>query len=265
MIKISIVIPVFNGEHTIERAIGSCFSQTVQPFEVIVIDDCSEDSTAEICLDYGSKIIYIKQIINVGPAACRNLGIRHSTGDWVCFLDSDDFFHDLKLETLGRFLLEVPNATFVGHQFFLEPDRNKELQLSQSGFLPFYKCALWSVLLRNPVVTPSLCIRRDRLLEFDENFKFCEDYDFVLRTVERDTFHILQVRLVALGRVPSTVGGLSANLWGMRCGEVRVYREFCRRKSLPLIVFAMFGFFSVVKHLISKVRSVIAPKKYRAY
>ncbi len=87
--KISVVIPAYNSEQTISRAIRSVLNQSVSAHEIIVVNDGSCDNTAEKVKSFGDKVIYIEQK-NAGVSVARNTGIKASTGDWIAFLDADD-------------------------------------------------------------------------------------------------------------------------------------------------------------------------------
>lgn len=95
--KISVIIPVYNGEKYIKQAIDSILAQTYKPLEVVIIDDGSEDDTRQAVSDYGNDIVYFYQE-NRGIAAARNRGISESRGEYICFLDSDDIWVRQKLE-----------------------------------------------------------------------------------------------------------------------------------------------------------------------
>lgn len=91
MMSVSVVIPVFNGELTIGKALASIEGQTVKPMEIVVVDDGSTDATAEVIQNYQSEIpirYYFQE--NKRQAAARNLGAAKSKGDWLAFLDCDD-------------------------------------------------------------------------------------------------------------------------------------------------------------------------------
>ncbi len=90
--KITIIVPAYNAAATIIRCIESVQKQSYQNYELIIIDDGSTDSTADLCCNYANndpKIIFVKQK-NAGPAAARNHGLRISSGRWITFLDADD-------------------------------------------------------------------------------------------------------------------------------------------------------------------------------
>ncbi|SMP44134.1 Glycosyltransferase involved in cell wall bisynthesis [Neorhodopirellula lusitana] len=95
-INISVVIPAYNAGATIRRAIDSVLAQSYPPLEIIVVDDGSFDDTADIAGRYGHPVRLIRQG-NSQTAAARNLGISSSRGDWIAFLDADDYWDADKL------------------------------------------------------------------------------------------------------------------------------------------------------------------------
>jgi len=112
--SVSVVIPVFNGERYLQQAIASALEQTYPPHEVVVVDDGSTDASRSIVESFGGKVICkIQQ--NLGPSAARNLGTEVSTGEWIAYLDADDYWLPDKLEKqierdesdLGRFALQL--------------------------------------------------------------------------------------------------------------------------------------------------------------
>jgi glycosyltransferase involved in cell wall biosynthesis len=90
---VSVVIPVYNRERTIGRAIESVLAQSRPPAEILVVDDGSTDGTAEAVTAYGDRVRYVYQP-NAGASAARNQGVTHAAAPWVAFLDSDDHWLD---------------------------------------------------------------------------------------------------------------------------------------------------------------------------
>ena len=91
---ISVIIPVYNVKGYLERCVESVLTQDYKNIEVIIVDDGSTDGSAEICEALASKdnrIVVIHQI-NAGISAARNAGIKKSSGDYISFIDSDDFW-----------------------------------------------------------------------------------------------------------------------------------------------------------------------------
>ncbi|MBZ7949046.1 glycosyltransferase family 2 protein [Campylobacter molothri] len=94
MPKISIILPTYNVEPYIERALQSCINQTFKDIEIIVVDDCGNDKSIEIAKDYANKDERIKIIHNeknLGTFASRNIGVFNSNADYIMFLDPDDY------------------------------------------------------------------------------------------------------------------------------------------------------------------------------
>lgn len=104
--SVSVVIPAYNVAACIERAIHSALDQSLQPAEIIVVDDGSTDATVDLVSRLGRhepRIKLLRQAVNAGPAAARNSGIRSATGEWIAILDADDAFLGDRL----RYLVEA--------------------------------------------------------------------------------------------------------------------------------------------------------------
>lgn len=106
---VSIITPAFNSEKFIAETILSVQNQTYQNWEMIIVDDCSTDKTAEIIHSFqenDSRIICFRNEINKGSAYSRNLALRKAKGKWIAFLDSDDIWLPEKLEKQIEFMLK---------------------------------------------------------------------------------------------------------------------------------------------------------------
>lgn len=117
---VSVIIPAYNREKYIAEAIDSVLAQDYAPIELIVVDDGSTDSTAEIVQSYGDQLVYLCQE-NQGVAAARNSGIAYAHGEYLAFLDSDDIWVEGKLSWQMALLQQNPKLDAVyGHtkQFF---------------------------------------------------------------------------------------------------------------------------------------------------
>ena len=115
--KISAVIPAYNAEKTIGRAIDSVLSQTRPADEVIVVDDGSSDSTAEVVRSYGDRVIFLPQE-NAGASVARSAGIQAATGDWIAFLDGDDEWLPEKLKLQSDHLQRHPDLRWTTGSFY---------------------------------------------------------------------------------------------------------------------------------------------------
>ena len=92
----SIIIPIYNASKTLEKCLGSVLSQSFQSFEIICIDDGSTDSSWEILCDFSFQDTRIKchRQPNSGPSAARNKGLKEANGNYILFVDSDDYLYN---------------------------------------------------------------------------------------------------------------------------------------------------------------------------
>lgn len=104
---VSVIIPVYNAEKYIAYTLDSVLKQTYQDFEIILVDDCSNDSSGKIICSYkkvNDRIVYYRQSINQGAAVARNKALQLAKGRYVAFLDSDDAWYETKLERQLKFM-----------------------------------------------------------------------------------------------------------------------------------------------------------------
>ncbi len=201
MAKVSIIIPTYNYGKFICEAIDSILNQTFKDYEIIIVDDGSTDNTEEIIKKYEDKINYFYKTNN-GPASARNLGIQNATGDYICFLDSDDIFLPNKLEIQVN-LLRSPSSskTALLYSDFLITDKNLNF------ILKYYSCkkfkshddAMKYLLQYNYINTSTVMIVKDYLLEvglFNEKYTYLEDYDLWLRLGSSYEFGYTNLALV---------------------------------------------------------------------
>lgn len=249
-ISFTIVIPVFNGETTIASAIESCLQQTVVPDEIIIVDDGSTDRTAAIVSTFQTELIrYLRQEQNSGPSRARNQGMLAARSSWILFLDADDVFDHRKLELILQCLAHNKTIRAIGHSFQIMKGRGFSGKQHIPAGLPLLKrLSVFTTLLRNPVVTPSLAVSAANGILFNETLFYAEDHDFVLRTTEKYGLWYMDLPLCSLGRLPLSAGGLSSRKWEMRKGEIRMYIDYCKRHRLYLLV-PLFVIFSLLKHL----------------
>ena len=117
---VSIITPLFNSATFIEETIESVISQTYNDWEMIIIDDCSNDGSLEIVKDIAKDDLRIRLISlknNLGPSNARNEGIKQACGRYIAFLDSDDLWHKDKLEKQIKFMQKNEYAfTFTGYE-----------------------------------------------------------------------------------------------------------------------------------------------------
>ncbi len=258
-IKFSIIIPYFNSINTIERALTSILYQTFNNYEVILINDGSKDITIEFINSFidkfnflGINLIYINLINNAGPSVARNIGWENAKGEYICFLDADDMWHPNKLNTCNIFI-NILNPDFIFHNSGISQTGNlSEIlnhEYSINNFI-ILKCNKFKWFLKNLAVTPSVLIKREVKLRFNEKMKYCEDYDLWLRIAfsNKSVYQIKGSALTFLGKAPMTGNGLSSRIFKMRLGEIILFYNFCKQKKIFFPFLPLFIIFSLIKH-----------------
>ncbi|HEY2471996.1 MAG TPA: glycosyltransferase family A protein [Terracidiphilus sp.] len=239
--KISVIIPTYNREAQVVRAIASVLAQSVPVYEVIVVDDGSSDQTVPIVRkEFGESVILIEQQ-NQGVSVARNRGIEAATGEWVAFLDSDDFWMedkiDLQLEAL-RLGGSDAGLCFTDNRYWGNPQmefsRFEETGFQCSSRFGVLERPIHYILTgREPFFTSTLLIRRSLLMEyggFDHRLIIREDTDLLFRLALKTAFAFVDKPLVLIDRTPSREEGL-CKLYGTRidtlfeCSE-RLYKNW---------------------------------------
>ena len=179
--KISVVIPTFNRISLVARVIDSVLKQSLNPYEIIVVDDGSDDGTSEMIQNKYKSIKLIQQQNN-GVSAARNKGIKHAKGDWIGLLDSDDEWTEKKLENQANGLIKTPEYDFCHtNEIWIRNGVrvNQRKKHEKYGGYIFDKC------LDICRISPSSVLFRKNILDhvgwFDDQLPVCEDYDLWLR------------------------------------------------------------------------------------
>lgn len=186
---ISVVIPTYNRAESLKDAIDSVFAQSFQDFELIVVDDGSQDATAQVLGLYGNRLTAVRQP-NSGASSARNTGIRRAAGEWIAFLDSDDIWHPDKLKIQAEDLRKNPQiaAHMVDVSVTYPPEQCTSLftlrGLSQEfARRPLRDRPLLDV-LNSAFFTSSWLVRRSSLENaglFDTSIRILEDLDLLTR------------------------------------------------------------------------------------
>ncbi len=169
--KVSVIIPFYNRKDWLVEAVESVLNQSYKNIEIIVINDGSKEDLTEFCRTYQGEIIYVYKE-NEGPGPARNIGIEKATGEYVAFLDSDDLWHEKKLEKQVAFM-NATNAFWSHTSYYSFKDQKpqkiyKRVDVSDYHGMIFPKC-----LLSCPVATSSVMIRARELKE-NSNLRFSE-------------------------------------------------------------------------------------------
>lgn len=185
MPKISVIVPVYNTEKYLHRCIDSILAQTFTDFEVLLIDDGSTDSSGTICDEYAAKDSRVRVFhkANGGVSSARNLGLDNAKGEWISFVDADDWVEnnwleilleiiskddDLKIVRFGYFC----NEGDLEHKIVSEQDHilvEKEDFLEQNDVIGYY-AMLWNSLFKYDIIGDK--VRFDTTLNWSEDFIF---------------------------------------------------------------------------------------------
>lgn len=214
MLNLSVIIPTHNRPHLVARAIKSVISQTLKPYEVIVVDDSDSKETKSLVEGhFDSSVRYILNQSNEGASSSRNLGAEISTGDFIAFLDDDDKWLPEKLSK--QLDLIRKNGLDCCFSRLLIKYENCNLEYSTRASLPTE--VTQSILLENFIGgTISSVIRRDLFLElggFDTVFKAREEYDLWIRLIHSGAkIGIVEEPLAVAYRSLSQRARISANI-----------------------------------------------------
>ena len=251
-IKFSIIIPAYNAEQTISRAIESVLAQSYGNYEIIVVDDASNDKTCALLEGkYADKIRLIQKVSNAGSSVARNTGMDIATGDYIAFLDADDIWHMDKLMLTQTILAANPGISLFYHPYTQEQIEDKRLPENIIVYrLPFIK-----LLPANIIATSCAVIRNDPSFRFDPAMRYTEDYDLWLRIGYKYKLYFIGVPLTRIFRPFTSAGGISANKWKMRKGEMRAYRKLAGLNPLFIFLLPFLLLSSIGKHIIKKAKS----------
>ncbi|MFM7338400.1 MAG: glycosyltransferase family 2 protein, partial [Actinomycetota bacterium] len=176
--SVAAVIPTFNSEKVVVRALDSVVQQSVRPREIIVVDDASTDGTVEVVRKFAEQHTEVEPIVNernLGPGPTRNKGWSLAKSDFVAFLDADDSWHPQKIERQLKFFAEHPGEVACGTTHLIA-DRNCAPTTIKGDAEQISRFSLTDLLRRNRFTTPSAMLRRDIIQRFDSNLRLAEDY-----------------------------------------------------------------------------------------
>jgi len=246
---VSVVIPCFNSESTVIRAIESVAFQTCLPAELIVIDDASSDGTVEVVKNFirsyeGQMAVVLKMCLkNSGPSITRNIGWDMARHSYVAFLDSDDEWRSDKIEIQYRWMASNHQCVLSGHKC-LYPGASR----ADNDDMCFKKVDPWRILVSNPFPTPSVMIKRDVSFRFDTRLKRLEDQLLWAEiSLSGHGCYFSPVPMTFVHKKAYGAGGLSASLIKMEIGELMMYKILYEKKYISFFQFLFFEIFSIMK------------------
>ncbi|MFC1480364.1 glycosyltransferase family 2 protein [Candidatus Omnitrophota bacterium] len=210
----SVIIPTFNRRRFLEKAVDSVLGQTFTDLELIVIDDGSTDDTKQFISSYNDKRLTYLYQANSGVSRARNTGLEEAKGEFVAFLDSDDYWVSEKLKKTARYIKNFPD---IGIFHTEEEWYRNGVHLTQmekhrkpSGLVYKYALPLCCISISTAAVKKDIFTR---VGTFDENLEACEDYDFWLRATSRYEVKLIPEELtIKDGGRPDQ---LSSSIWGL--------------------------------------------------
>jgi glycosyltransferase involved in cell wall biosynthesis len=230
---ISVIIPTYNRDKVILRAIESVLKQTYLNFEIIIIDDGSTDKTELLLNNLVSKnqIQYYKTE-NLGVSHARNLGVSKSSGDWIAFLDSDDEWLPHKLQTQIEYLETNPHLQIVyGQEIWMRNGlrvNQKKIHQKYGGWI-FDKC------IQQCFIAPSSTMLTKNLFiemgQFDLDFLVCEDYDLWLKISSK--FEIGFIEKPIIIKYGGDEDQLSTQFKAMDYWRIKALVNILKTRSLP--------------------------------
>ncbi|MCP5278335.1 MAG: glycosyltransferase family 2 protein [Thiobacillus sp.] len=200
--RFSVIIPAYNAEAFVARAIDSVLAQTWPAHEILVVDDGSVDKTAEVVAGYGERVRYLRQD-NAGVSAARNAGARAATGDWLAFLDADDWYYPDRLKWHADWIAQDSGLDFLtGDYDYRRPDDSRisgSMEIHDSGRVLLARAAgsdkvVMEARELEPFVadhfgdTHTLSVPRAIFLElggYPTGYRVCEDVFFLVKLCAR--------------------------------------------------------------------------------
>jgi glycosyltransferase involved in cell wall biosynthesis len=242
--SISVIIPAYNAEKTIRRALNSVENQTMHPKEVIVIDDCSSDQTNAIIREYMNtsklNIRHEIQATNAGAGSARNVGWLVASEKYVAFLDADDMWHPNKLEIQFNAMEDSADCAMSCHYRHVTDLENwSEVQFDASVQRLF---TFKDFLIRNRCATPSVMVKRDITARFHPGKRYAEDYLLWLQiSALYGPILFIDLPLVHCSNPIYGGPGLSGNLKKMHIGESSALLQLKKEGLISLSTYVRYA------------------------
>lgn len=196
LIMVTVIIPTYNREKTIVRAVESVLTQTYSDLELIVVDDCSTDNTEQLLMNiHDKRLCYIKLDKNSGACVARNKGIELSQGTYIAFQDSDDSWRSDKLEiqinTLKKFNADIVFCQAERHEF---PAKfSKYFPKVNEGIISFENFIGESIVSTQLLFGKADCFRK---ILFDEKMPRLQDFELMIRMSQKYKIYFINKVLV---------------------------------------------------------------------
>lgn len=192
--RFSVIIPLYNKAPYVSKAIESVLTQTFTNYELLVVDDGSKDESASVAAKSieGRRNCQLIQQENAGVSVARNKGVDASHGDFICFLDADDWWEPTFLEEMDKFVSEFPDAGIYGTNYIIVNETRHKTRVAMVGVEPGFEngyidyCQVYAKTMYMPLWTGAVCVPRrvfDEMCGFPRGIKLGEDFLLWIRVV----------------------------------------------------------------------------------
>lgn len=226
MPKFSVIVPVYNAEKYIKQCVCSLVNQQYGNYEIILVNDCSTDTSLELCNSFArqyTNVVVINQSQNKGVSAARNKGIEVAKGDYILFVDSDDFVSEDYFETLETLIVEEEYdlISFGNYDYLIDGDGSTETKLSDMNYdvscndtSPWNKLFLKTFFASpcNKLFLKKILLRYN--IRFDESCVCYEDYMFNVEYCKHISTFKTTVKPLYYYRQFTNVNHVSKRKWG---------------------------------------------------
>jgi glycosyltransferase involved in cell wall biosynthesis len=234
MIKVSILMNCYNGEKYLAEAIDSIYAQTYQNWEIIFIDNCSTDKSAEIANSYDERIKYYKTEKNIELGDARVFGLQYCAGEFLAFLDTDDCYLPSKLEKqLDQLNTNSNYQMSYSGGFFID-----ECSKIIGQFTP--KACSGFVLpqqLRNYEINmQSVMIRNNQTIKFNKSLEFSPDYDLFMQICAAYKVGVIQESLIKYRKLKNSLTSKKISKWGVEM-QITLDKLFADKPNFKVVYF----------------------------
>ena len=185
--RFSVIIPLFNKAPYVVKAIESVLNQTCQDFELVVVDDGSSDDSFSVARSVLEECVIPYHLIhqeNAGVSSARNNGVAVSCGEYLCFLDADDWWAPSFLERINDLIRDYPEAGIYGTNYYYVKNGRQSVCVTtaETGYINY--CRVYAERLQMPLSSSSVCVPRtvfDEFGGFRSHLRLGEDFDLWIK------------------------------------------------------------------------------------
>lgn len=261
---VSVIIPHYNNFKDLIRAVQSVLNQTIQPLEIIIVDDASfKNEGKSIFFEEFSLLLQQKYIIfhkledNKGASFARNSAISLAKGHYLAFLDSDDIWHMQKLE-IQYIMMQKMGLDFTYHGYITNLiDENKKIiffKKQNINYIVSTKLSRNKLMLTNPIATPTVMVKRSTFVEFDIELKRMEDYECWVRYSKNFSIYFLNVHLSAGFKRSIGQAGLSQDIYRMHRGLIFALIKLYKSNNIGCFFFCFATVLEYIKYPIRLIK-----------